>query len=254
MLDDRTPPDISEELRARIESIAAKRPRTVLDHILEYGYITTDELKQTYGYNHPPRASRDVRERGIELETFKVTGPDGRKIAAYRFPAEEVVGGRISGGRRSFPKKFKQLLLERDGEQCRICEGKFPGNILQIDHKVPYEIGGDTEGSLNPDEFMLLCRSCNRAKSWTCEHCDNWKTIKNAAVCTSCLFGSPNRYEHIAMKQMRRLTLVWEGKDVQDYDSLEKEGSERGQHIRAYIKGILKARKQPPLAEGTDQA
>jgi len=47
------------------KTVTAKRPRTVIDHILKYGYITTQELKDQYGYNHPPRAARDVREQGI---------------------------------------------------------------------------------------------------------------------------------------------------------------------------------------------
>ena len=59
-------------------SVTDKRPKTVIDHILTHGHITTDELKSQYGYNHPPRAARDVRERGIPLETFRVVGPDGR--------------------------------------------------------------------------------------------------------------------------------------------------------------------------------
>jgi len=66
-------------------SVTAKRPKTVIDHILQHGFITTEELKETYGYNHAPRAARDVRENGIPLETFYVTGNDGRRIAAYRF-------------------------------------------------------------------------------------------------------------------------------------------------------------------------
>jgi len=66
-------------------SVTAKRPKTVIDHILKHGFITTQELKEKYGYNHPPRAARDVREHGIPLETFRVTGSDGREIAAYRF-------------------------------------------------------------------------------------------------------------------------------------------------------------------------
>ena len=41
-----------------LESVEAKRPRTVIDHILEHGQITTEELKDVYGYNHPPRAIR----------------------------------------------------------------------------------------------------------------------------------------------------------------------------------------------------
>jgi len=62
MFDDLTPPPVPPELLEYISKITAKRPRTVLDHILKYGYITTEELTQKYGYSHPPRAARDVRE------------------------------------------------------------------------------------------------------------------------------------------------------------------------------------------------
>lgn len=79
-------PEASAELLlALCRSVTAKRPKTVIDHILAHGFITTEELKEQYGYNHPPRAVRDVRENGIPVETFRVTGSDGRKIAAYRF-------------------------------------------------------------------------------------------------------------------------------------------------------------------------
>lgn len=78
-------PDLPKDFIALCHSVTAKRPKTVIDHILEHGFITTEELKETYGYNHPPRAVRDVREHGIPVETFRVTGSDGRKIAAYRF-------------------------------------------------------------------------------------------------------------------------------------------------------------------------
>ena len=62
------PPEFLELLK----SVQAKRPRTVIEHILENGQITTEELKDIYGYNHPPRAIRDVREQGIPIETFRV--------------------------------------------------------------------------------------------------------------------------------------------------------------------------------------
>ena len=70
---------------ALLKSVQAKRPRTVIDHIIKHGQITTEDLKDIYGYNHPPRAIRDVREHGIPVTTFRVTGSDGRKIAAYKF-------------------------------------------------------------------------------------------------------------------------------------------------------------------------
>lgn len=69
----------------RINSVEAKRPRTVIQHILKHGFITSAELKDIYGYNHPPRAIRDVREYGIPIITYRVKGTDGRSIAAYKF-------------------------------------------------------------------------------------------------------------------------------------------------------------------------
>jgi hypothetical protein len=86
-------------------SVTAKRPRTVIDHILQHGHISTEELKEKYGYNHPPRAARDVREHGIPLETFTVVGADGRKIAAYRFSDPEKTKFRRFDGRTVFQKK-----------------------------------------------------------------------------------------------------------------------------------------------------
>ena len=55
---------------SKLNSIEAKRPKTVIQHILKHGYITTEELETLYGYQHPPRAARDVRELGIPLITF----------------------------------------------------------------------------------------------------------------------------------------------------------------------------------------
>lgn len=75
----------SKEFLELLNSVKEKRPRTVIDHILKYGFITTEDLKDKYGYNHPPRAIRDVREHGIPLITYRVEGSDGRKIGAYKF-------------------------------------------------------------------------------------------------------------------------------------------------------------------------
>src|SRR5216117_998283 len=43
------------------QTVTAKRPKTVITHILKHGFITTQDLKDKYGYNHPPRAVRDVK-------------------------------------------------------------------------------------------------------------------------------------------------------------------------------------------------
>lgn len=81
-----------------LKSVTAKRPKTVIDHILEHGQITTEQLKETYGYNHPPRTIRDVREHGIPIITFRVTGSDGRSIGAYKFgDPKDVRSAKLSG-------------------------------------------------------------------------------------------------------------------------------------------------------------
>lgn len=237
------PPDVSPELRAYIESIEAKRPKTMLAHILKYGSITTKELDELYGYKHAPRAARDVEELGIHLIRTRIT-QDGRRMTSYTLADDMVVTDR-RGGRRTFPKRLKATLLIRDGEQCQLCRGTFPGNTLQIDHRVPYEISGDAEGELQPERFMLLCGSCNRAKSWACEHCENWKAIKDPTICETCMFASPDHYQHIAMKQKRQLTLNWAGEEVQDYDILSQQASAEGQQLAEYVKHILKNRLKP---------
>jgi len=30
------------------QSVTAKRPRSVIDHIMQYGFVTTEELKETW--------------------------------------------------------------------------------------------------------------------------------------------------------------------------------------------------------------
>lgn len=95
---------------ALCQSVTAKRPRIVIDYILEHGVITTDELAKIYG--HAPRAARDVREAGIPLITYNVKSPaTGKRMGAYTFDdIAKMKAGRI-GGRKAFPKKFKQELI-----------------------------------------------------------------------------------------------------------------------------------------------
>lgn len=175
-------PDLSPELLARLRAITAKRPRTVIEHILEHGYVTTEELRVLYGYNHPPRAARDVRERGIPLITFRVTGSDGRSIGAYKFGDLSEIEPQKHGGRQPIPKAIKDDLLAQNGPQCAICLEAYSPQYVQVDHRVPYEIGGEiATDAHHMGDFMLVCHACNRAKSWTCEHCPNWQYLTSDA-------------------------------------------------------------------------
>jgi len=91
-----------------------RRSRIVIEHILKHGYISTEDLSEEYGYGHPPRAARDVREQGIPLETFYVTGSDGRRIAAYRFGDPHDARPYKLGGRGIWPKDSSLSRPDRD--------------------------------------------------------------------------------------------------------------------------------------------
>ncbi len=115
---------------------------------------------------------KDVSDQGIPIERFSVKDSQNRTIAAYRFGDLSKVRNDTLAGRKGFSKAFKQSLIERYGCQCNICLTEYEARYLQIDHRIPYEVAGDSyETERDSGEYMLLCRSCNRAKSWSCEHC-----------------------------------------------------------------------------------
>jgi len=223
-----------------LEAVKGKRSRIVVDHILKHGYITTDDLKDIYGYDHPPRAVRDVKDQGIPIEMYQVVGKRGRRIAAYRFadPADNR-GGRI-GGRRVFSKKFKDELISLYGSRCAICSCDYERRYLQIDHRVPYEVSGDVKGEPDQADFMLICGSCNRAKSWSCEHCRNWTTDHYSKVCKTCYWGRPEKYVHIALRMIRRLDIVWTEEEVPDYDKLLQMSKDACEELPKFVKDVLR--------------
>ena len=230
------PPDFVE----RCKAVTAKRPRTVIEHILAHGYITTEELKEQYGYNHPPRAARDVREQGIPLETFRVIGSDGRKIGAYRFGDPAKARFSKLSGRTAFAKALKADLIKLHGSRCAIYLEEFDPQELQIDHRIPFEVAGDNVGDINdPKMYMLLCGSANRAKSWSCEHCVNWQELKNSEICQRCYWAFPEDYDHVAMRQARRADIMWIGEEVSVYERLKKRTMELQKDIPAFIKEII---------------
>ena len=148
------PPEFLDYLK----TIRGKRARVVIDHILAHGHITTEELKSTYGYKHPPRAIRDVREQGIPMEAFKVKNAQGRTIAAYRFGDVEFNFGSLNlEGADNFPKPSKISCLKQHDYRCAVCNIQYEGRYLQIDHRIPYEVQRSADNPDQLEDYMLLC-------------------------------------------------------------------------------------------------
>ncbi|MCK4343147.1 MAG: HNH endonuclease [Phycisphaerae bacterium] len=234
-------PLIPSGARKLLKAITGKRARIVVDHLLKHGSITTDQLREDYGYDHPPRAIRDVKDQGVPIAKTMVRKPDGGRMAEYRFgDLSRIRTGKL-GGRRAFPKKFKTALLGKYGERCGICYAILGARYLQIDHRIPYEVAGDTSSeSERLDRFMLVCASCNRAKSWSCEHCRNWAETRIPKICRQCYWAHPESYKHVAMRDWRRLDLVWTDDEVPDYERLRKHATAREEPMPQYVKDVLR--------------
>lgn len=232
--------EFPEEFLLKLQSVTSKRARIVIDHILEHDYITTEDLEKTYGYSHPPRAARDVREQGIPLETFRVKSSDRRNIAAYRFGDLENIRRGQLGGRKVFSKKLKDDLYNKSEGKCAICVGKFEKRYLQIDHRVPYAIAGDINHfNRDTQDYMLLCAACNRAKSWSCEHCPNWQT-KSPKICSQCYWASPQDYTHISLREVRRTDVIWDEDEINIYNELKDTARKADFTIPDYVKRIVR--------------
>lgn len=228
-------PSIPKELLKRIAGVTNKRARFVLDSIVKTGVVTTEEINRA-GYDHPPRAAQDVRDLGFRLRTIKVKHTNGRSIAAYMFDEGELELGKK--GRRLLPKKERDALIHAAGDKCQICGA---GHNLQVDHRIPYEVAGESQrGEEQP--YQVLCGSCNRKKSWACEHCQNWLQIKSLDVCRSCYWAEPTAYGHVAMQQQRRVEILWVGDEVTDFERVSDEAERHQRSVPEEIKRILKKR------------
>lgn len=76
--------ELPEDFESVLSAVKNKRAKFVIDTIKEKGFCSTEDLKNA-GYEHAPRAARDVRELGIPLETSRVKDSKGKWIGAYKF-------------------------------------------------------------------------------------------------------------------------------------------------------------------------
>lgn len=130
---------------------------------------------------------------------------------------------------------MKQALVEEYGSICFIYLEKMDEASLQVDHRVPYEIGGEHDEH-DIEYFMLLSPSANRAKSWTCEHCKNWKK-KDVSFCLRCFWAYPEDYDHVAGRLEKVVSIIFSGNEIDDYNKLISLAGE--QTAQETIKKIL---------------
>lgn len=193
---------------------ASKRARRVAERIIEHGSVTMGEITEM-GYAHAARAVGDLRDAGIGLdrEMEPLIDQSGRKTSQARYRFSKMIYGKQS--RRALPKSFLDRVLASG--RCEVC-GTSLGK-LQADHRVPFKIAGETHPHVE-DEFMPLCASCNRSKSWECENCPNWEE-EDDSVCVTCFWSGPAIYDHVATRPQRELRgVITDPRHIEKFDNL----------------------------------
>lgn len=231
----------SAEILAAVAKVTSKRGKILIQHILKHGRVSTEDLETIYLLTDAASAARDVRDAGVPLAKTIGKRTTGRQMAIYSFGDPSLIRGDQFQGRKAFPKGFKELLSNKNGANCALCSTPYELRYLQIDHRIPYQIAGDsgdTERQLK--EYMLLCGSCQRSKSWSCEHCDNWREGRQPEICRTCYWARPEDYTHIALKDHRRLEVVWLGEDeVSDHTKLKSLAATNAVALPLFAKAAL---------------
>jgi hypothetical protein len=96
------------------------------------------------------------------------------------------------------------------------------------------------DDTLNIADYMVVCGSCNRAKSWSCEHCKNWTHDHATSICQSCYWANPENYAHVALRLIRRLDVTWSGTEVPDYDQLLNLSRHARKKLPDFVKDVLR--------------
>lgn len=232
-----TDPEVLALAKEFIARVKTGRAVAALEIMLDQGYVTTGDLSAR-GYEHPPRAIADVRDNGIPVVTEKAVSASGKRMALYRLgSAEDIRVGQA--GRTNFSKKFRTALLNYYGNKDAITGAQHNPASLQIDHRVPYRISGDA-GIGNVSAFMLLDGKSQRSKSWSCEHCDNFIQLRDPAICHSCFWAFPDDYQHVAMLDIRRVELIWQGEEVEQHERLVRIASDQGIGLSELLKALGK--------------
>lgn len=229
-----------DEFFTRLRGVS-RRGRLVAWRIFEDGQTTTELLATLYDYSHSPRAARDIKDCGIRIESGRGRhSRTHRPIAIYTFADKSRILMSDAVGRSALPHDFVATVFAAADHQCALCAGRFHEQFLQADHRIPYAIVGEAQDQAPlAADFMAVCRSCNRAKSWTCEHCPNWVT-RDPNVCATCYWASPSDYDHIALVPRRELRLVWLSSEVAEFDRANALAAQFGQDLPDWIKELIR--------------
>jgi hypothetical protein len=88
-------------------------------------------------------------------------------------PAEKAIR-KLKRGHSMWPKqyrRYKKMLVERDGLRCHYCDYLMTYQEAQVDHILAKARGGSDA----PINLVLACSRCNNIKSTLCYECPEFR-------------------------------------------------------------------------------
>ena len=68
----------------------------------------------------------------------------------------------------------------------------------------------------------------------------NWLEYRKSEVCKVCYWAAPEAYKHVALREIRRLDVVWTGEEIKVYEALKQRATMLQTDIPDYVKAALK--------------
>ena len=62
----------------------------------------------------------------------------------------------------------------------------------------------------------------------------------DANNCTTCYWAFPERYTHIAMRQIRRLDIIWSGEEALEYDTIAQMADGENLELPEFVKAVIR--------------
>ena len=151
------------------------RAKAAADLLMNKGIITKYDFESTnVPISQAPRAIRDLKDHGIPIKTLeRVNVPQSKsKVSQYTFGDVADITVANKYGRMYNPTGMKDRLAKLHGNVCVFCGKELSGKDRELDHKLPVNIFGDLSPveRLNPDNYQLVCRKCNRLKREATSH------------------------------------------------------------------------------------
>ena len=204
-----------------------------------------DFEKTSVPVSQVPRAIRDLKGHGIPIISLeRINVPQSKsKVSQYALGDAKDIEANQKYGRQYNPSGMKRRLARLHGSVCVFCGKHLEPKERELDHKLPIEIFGELSPAerLNPDNYQLVCRNCNRLKREATSHGAFDDKQDGIDAVKSNYWYDPTQYRKNKDDGLYNQSIVvWKNNaDVQTYSQIKRYSKENNQDFQDTLKSIV---------------